>query len=138
MYVMGPWCYGVRVEETRKELSYLSAMGAVTNEGNFNTITSQVDDGQGHCDNSDIISSSNSDSSGEHTNDDKAEAIEVSPKTKMLEKVGLFVVPVNNKLSILACVDCQKAIKPSAALSHVTLKVHKLKITKALQAEIMA
>ena len=39
---MGPWCYGVRVEETRKELSYLNAMGAVTNEGNFNIVVFHV------------------------------------------------------------------------------------------------
>jgi len=36
VYVIGPWYYRVCVEETRKELSYLSAMGAVTSEGNFN------------------------------------------------------------------------------------------------------
>ena len=36
MYIIGLWYYRVRVEETRKELSYLSAMGAVTDEGNFN------------------------------------------------------------------------------------------------------
>ena len=33
---MGLWYYRVRVEETRKELSYLRTMGAVTSEGNFN------------------------------------------------------------------------------------------------------
>ena len=31
-------CYRVCVEETRKELSYLSAIGVVTTEGNFNTM----------------------------------------------------------------------------------------------------
>jgi hypothetical protein len=36
VYVIGHWYYGVRVEETRKELSYLRTMGAVTSEGNFN------------------------------------------------------------------------------------------------------
>src|SRR5258707_9431372 len=36
VYVIGDCCYRVRVEETRKELSYLSAIGAVTTEGNFN------------------------------------------------------------------------------------------------------
>jgi len=35
VYIIGPWYYRVRVEETRKELSYLSAMGAVTREGNI-------------------------------------------------------------------------------------------------------
>ena len=38
MYVIGPWYYRVRVKKTRKELSYLSAMGAVTREGNFNIV----------------------------------------------------------------------------------------------------
>jgi hypothetical protein len=36
VYIMEDCCYRVRVEETRKELSYLSAIGAVTTEGNFN------------------------------------------------------------------------------------------------------
>jgi len=36
VYVIGHWYYEVRVEETRKELSYLRTMGAVTSEGNFN------------------------------------------------------------------------------------------------------
>ena len=35
---MGLWYYRVRVEDTRKELSYLRTMGAVTSEGNFNRI----------------------------------------------------------------------------------------------------
>ncbi len=38
VYVIGDCCYRVRVEETRKELSYLSAIGVVTTEGNFNTV----------------------------------------------------------------------------------------------------
>jgi hypothetical protein len=37
VYIMEDCCYRVRVEETRKELSYLSAISAVTTEGNFNT-----------------------------------------------------------------------------------------------------
>jgi len=36
---MGLWYYRVRVEETRKGLSYLRSMGAVTGEGNFNTLS---------------------------------------------------------------------------------------------------
>jgi len=38
VYVICLWYYRVRVEETRKVLSYLRTMGAVTSEGNFNRL----------------------------------------------------------------------------------------------------
>ena len=44
VYVIGDCCYRVRVEETRKELSYLSAIGAVTTEGNFNSYSVCVEE----------------------------------------------------------------------------------------------
>jgi hypothetical protein len=37
VYIMEICCYRVHVEETRKELSYLSAISMVTTEGNFNS-----------------------------------------------------------------------------------------------------
>jgi hypothetical protein len=71
----------------------------------------------------------------EYTDD---EELEVDPVTQMLENVGLFVIPVNKEVAVLACIACKKGIKPSNALSHAKSKLHKLRISKERQAEITA
>jgi len=44
VYIIGHWYYKVRVEETRRELSYLRTMGTVTSEGNFNIYMKQPEE----------------------------------------------------------------------------------------------
>ena len=78
------------------------------------------------------------DGSTEHTDDDGSQDLKADPMTKMLESAGLFVVPVDDEIHVLACIACQKGIKPSNALSHAKSKPHKLRISKQRQAEITA
>lgn len=70
--------------------------------------------------------------------DDKAKHLEADPTVQILENVRLFLAPVDGRLSVLACVACQKGLKPAFVLSHVRLKPHKLKISKQNLAEVKA
>jgi len=72
----------------------------------------------------------------EHTDKDNTQELKVNSIKQMLENARLFVTPVNNKTSILACIACQKGIKSSNALSHAKSKPHKLRISKQKQGKL--
>ena len=72
--------------------------------------------------------------SGSESDSSDADA---DPTAVMLNGIGLFVIPVDEEMSILACIDCQKGLKPSNALKHVISKPHRLKVSKPKQAELM-
>jgi len=62
--------------------------------------------------------------------DNEADNCKPDPTTQMLVSVGLLVVPVDDDISVLVCIACQGGIKPSSAISHLTSRSHKLKISK--------
>jgi hypothetical protein len=81
-----------------------------------------------------LIDESPSSSSGSQPDDDDDD----DPTPQMLTSLGLFIIPVDDETSVLACIGCKKGLKPSNALMHVTSAPHKLKISKPRRAEVKA